>query len=212
MFANQTCTIRPRWLNVNVTYNSNGFVTVEPIPQKLPDIPINSSMIILSGISTLDNNFVNSQSMVENHIIDSIGALATLLDQDTDNTSDPQFEEIVRKKTVSTTTNTLQGPSHTRWTILLARLTTFEACSNTERQCAPFLQHSISCYWLSDSTLAWVCCSKVPLSVRIQVVPRHNHSRTQHTSMSLSGAKFLGSESSSRFPLWQLWLRLLLSF
>ena len=114
MFANQTCTIRPRWLNVNVTYDSNGFVRVEPIPQKLPDIPINSSMIILSGISTLDNNFVNSQSMVENHIIDSIGALATLLDQDTDNTSDPQFEEIVRKKTVSTTTNTLQGPSHTR--------------------------------------------------------------------------------------------------
>ena len=73
---NQTCTIRPKWLNVNVTYVHGGLVTLEPT-QNLPDISLTSSLLIQSAISTLKNHFAFSQTMVGNHIMDTVGMVVT---------------------------------------------------------------------------------------------------------------------------------------
>ena len=72
---NQTCTIRPRWVNVNVTYVRGGLVTLEPT-QNLPGISITSSVLILSAIPSLQNHFAYSQSMLGNHIVDTIAQVA----------------------------------------------------------------------------------------------------------------------------------------
>ncbi|KAF8694692.1 hypothetical protein AX14_001935 [Amanita brunnescens Koide BX004] len=66
-----TCTIRPRWLNVNTTYIRDGFVTVEPTYQ-LPDIPLHSSSIIQSATSILEDHFTNSQTPWQNNILENM--------------------------------------------------------------------------------------------------------------------------------------------
>lgn len=74
LFGNQTCTIRPRWVNVNVTYVRDGFVTLEPT-QTLPDMPLILSTIIQAATSTLEDHFYNSQMQKENFITKSIRGL-----------------------------------------------------------------------------------------------------------------------------------------
>lgn len=96
----QTCTIRPRWLHVNVTYVREGFVTLEPLAQNLPDIGLTSSSIIQSTVSSLSNHFSNSQTMSENHIGDTIFSLMPHMLPD--HASDSQYKEFTRKKMVST--------------------------------------------------------------------------------------------------------------
>src|SRR6266550_2882344 len=134
----QTCTIRPRWLHVNVTYVREGFVTLEPLTQKLPEIRLISSSIIQSTVSSLSNHFSNSQTMSENHIGDTIFSLMPHMLPG--HASDSQSKEFMRKKMVST--DHIISPGHL---ILLIRLITFGACLNMERRCALFSQHSNSC-------------------------------------------------------------------
>jgi hypothetical protein len=111
LFWNQTCTIRPQWVNVNVTYVRGGFVTLESMPQTLPDIPLTSSMIIQSAMSTLMNHFSNSQTMFENHIMNSIALLAmNELYQFPNGTNDSRFEKFIIQKMVST--HYTLAPSH----------------------------------------------------------------------------------------------------
>ena len=105
----QTCTIRPRWLNVNVTYVRDGFVTLEPMTPQLPDIPFNSSMLIQSTIETLKKHLSNSQTMSQNHITNTIIQLTQLLP---DGTPVSYSEEFVTKKMVSI--DYTIAPSHPR--------------------------------------------------------------------------------------------------
>ena len=95
---NQTCTIRPKWLNVNVTYVHGGFVTLEPT-QNLPDISLTSSLLIKSAISTLKNHFAYSQTMIGNHIMDTVGMVATNMRPES--SPESQFIELLREKMVS---------------------------------------------------------------------------------------------------------------
>lgn len=104
----QTCKLRPRWLNVNVTYVREGFVTLQPTTQKLPDIPLTSSSIIQSTISSLTNHFGNSQTMSENHIADTIYSLVPHMLPS--NASVSQIEEFTKKKMVGT--DYIIAPSH----------------------------------------------------------------------------------------------------
>ena len=94
---NQTCTITPQWLNVNVTYVRDGFVTLEPLPQTLPDIPLTSSWLIRSAITTLENHFANSQAMLQNNIADIVSSVASHIGN-----SKSMYERLVTKKMVST--------------------------------------------------------------------------------------------------------------
>ncbi|KAF8726409.1 hypothetical protein AX14_007909 [Amanita brunnescens Koide BX004] len=71
---NQTCIIKPQWLNVHVTYDRGGFVTLEPVTQ-LPDITL-TSWIIQSAIIFLEDHFSNSQTMQWNNIQDTIIEIA----------------------------------------------------------------------------------------------------------------------------------------
>ena len=96
----QICTIRPRWLTVNVTYVRDGFVTFEPLSQQLPDTGLTSSSVILTAISYLKDHFANSQTMFENHVVNTIYMLAfAVLPQGRE---DPQFPGFVTKAMVST--------------------------------------------------------------------------------------------------------------
>ncbi|KAF8731269.1 hypothetical protein AX14_004970 [Amanita brunnescens Koide BX004] len=98
--GNQTCTITPRWLDVNVTYIRDGFVTAEPTTQNLPNIPLISSTLIQSAVSTLRDHFTNSQTMTENHIMNTITTLAeSALPGGFENS---QFDELVANYMVGT--------------------------------------------------------------------------------------------------------------
>ena len=90
--TNQTCTIRPRWVDVNVTYVRGGLVTLETT-QNLSDISITSSLLIQSAMSSLEHHFAYSQSMLGNLIMDTIEQLA--LD------SPSQSDTIIEEKMVS---------------------------------------------------------------------------------------------------------------
>ena len=65
---NLTCTIKPLWLNVNVTYDRDGYITLDPSAQLLPDIPLNTSMIIQSVTQVISFHFLESQTVYENAI------------------------------------------------------------------------------------------------------------------------------------------------
>jgi hypothetical protein len=75
--GNLTCTIKPRWLNVNVTYVRDGYITLDPSAQLLPDIPLNASMIIQSVTQVIRFHFLESQTVYENaiqNILTQLGA------------------------------------------------------------------------------------------------------------------------------------------
>ena len=93
---NKTCTIRPRWLNVNVTYVRGGLVTLEPT-QNLPDIPLTSSALIKPAISSLDIHFAYSQTISGNHISDTLWEIVSDLDPEA---SLSKFNKLLEEKTV----------------------------------------------------------------------------------------------------------------
>ena len=88
--------MRPQWLNVNVTYVRDGFVTLKPMTQKLPDIPLTSSTLIQHGLSVLMYNFVNAQTLWQNNIADVIPSFIP------DDTQDSQYDDLAGKVMVST--------------------------------------------------------------------------------------------------------------
>ena len=98
--GNQTCIIKPRWLNVNAIYVRDGFLTLEPMTRNLPDIPLTSSLFIRSAISTLEDHFANSQTMLENHIADTIELIRATLAPGAD---DAGVKEFVSQATVKHT-------------------------------------------------------------------------------------------------------------
>ena len=71
LLGNQTCTLKPRLLNVNVTYNRDGFVTLVPMTRQLPGIPTYMA-IMVDAIQTLEQHFVGAQSISGNTIINAI--------------------------------------------------------------------------------------------------------------------------------------------
>ena len=105
--GNQTCIIKPRWLNVNAIYVRDGFLTLEPMTRNLPDIPLTSSLFIRSAVSTLEDHFANSQTMLENHIADTIELIRATLAPGAD---DAGVKEFVSQATVST--HHVIAPSH----------------------------------------------------------------------------------------------------
>ena len=104
VLGDYTCTITPRWLNLNVTYVRGGFVTLEPMNQ-LPDIPITSSGLIQYVISALQFHFNRAQTMEGNDLIDTILLLEPTV------YGIAQGDEIDRKTIVSTH-YTRASPSH----------------------------------------------------------------------------------------------------
>ena len=93
---NKTCTIRPRWLNVNVTYVRGGLVTLEPT-RNLPDIPLTSSALIKPAISSLDIHFAYSQTISGNHISDTLWEIVSDLGPEA---SLSKFNKLLEEKTV----------------------------------------------------------------------------------------------------------------
>ena len=93
---NKTCTIRPQWLNVNVTYIPGGFVTLEPT-QNLYDISLTSSSLILAAVSTLDSHFAYSQTMLGNHILYTLSDIVSDL---VPGASLSQFNKLLEEKMV----------------------------------------------------------------------------------------------------------------
>ena len=94
--TNKTCTIRPHWLNVNVTYIPGGFVTLEPT-QNLYDISLTSSSLILAAVSTLDSHFAYSQTMLGNHILYTLSDIVSDL---VPGASLSQFNKLLEEKMV----------------------------------------------------------------------------------------------------------------
>ena len=111
-FWNQSCTIRPRWVNVNVTYVRGGFVTLELMPQKLPDMPLNLSNIIQSTTLTLDDHFYSSQTPTANNIVDSINDVAKLMASLSRNEDSSQTEESSWTEAALVSTHYTLAPSH----------------------------------------------------------------------------------------------------
>ncbi|KAF8337158.1 hypothetical protein F5887DRAFT_985531 [Amanita rubescens] len=72
--GNQTCTLKPLLLSVNVTYNRDGFVTLVPMTRQLLDIPAYMS-IMVNAAHALEQHFVDAQRISGNNIIDSINLL-----------------------------------------------------------------------------------------------------------------------------------------
>ena len=139
---NQTCTIRPRWLNVNVTYVRGGSVALEPT-QNLSDISFTSSLLIQTTMVILERHFAYTQTIMGNHMLDTISRIVT--NMFTPSSPEFPFKELFEKATVSAHyTMTVSYWPHEQST-LLVRLITFEACSNMERQWALFLQRSNGC-------------------------------------------------------------------
>ena len=102
VIGTQICTIRPQWLNVNVTYIRDGFVTLEPTGPQLPDIPLFSSSIIQAIINTLQVHFTNSQTAIQNNIASTIFALSSEPEMLPDNRTVSQFHNFLSNKMVST--------------------------------------------------------------------------------------------------------------
>ena len=75
--------------------------------RNLPDIPLTSSLFIRSAISTLEDHFANSQTMLENHIADTIELIRATLAPGAD---DAGVKEFVSQATVST--HYVIAPSH----------------------------------------------------------------------------------------------------
>lgn len=69
------------------------------MPQQLFDLPFNLSIILQSTIYTLEYNFVNSQTVMGNNIVNSIALLAIHLSGR--DLPDPQYDEFVLKAMVS---------------------------------------------------------------------------------------------------------------
>lgn len=87
--GNLTCTIKPLWLNVNVMYDRDGYITLDPSAQLLPDIPLNTSMIIQSVTQVISFHFLESQTVYENaiqNILTLLGAEMLNVNGSTDNT------------------------------------------------------------------------------------------------------------------------------
>ena len=93
--GNVTCTITPRWLNVNVTYVRDGFVTLEPMTQ-LPDISLTSSGLIQYVISALQVHLNRAQALEGNDLVNTIESLLFPGRFDS-----PQIDEFYRKNMVS---------------------------------------------------------------------------------------------------------------
>ncbi len=72
--GNQSCTIKPRLLEVNVTYNRDGFVTLVPVAQQPTDIPTHVPMT-LGATYALAQHFVDAQRISGNNILDNIHRL-----------------------------------------------------------------------------------------------------------------------------------------
>jgi hypothetical protein len=68
-----SCSIQPQLLNVSVTYNYTGVVNIEPLPETLVDLPVDStSSTISSIIKSLDDHLSNAQSTGLNLMLDPI--------------------------------------------------------------------------------------------------------------------------------------------
>jgi hypothetical protein len=81
-----------------VTYVRGGFVMLEPT-QDLPDVSLTSSLLIQSAISTLKNHFSYSQTMVGNHIMNTVAMAATNVRPPS--SPESQFKELLDEKMVS---------------------------------------------------------------------------------------------------------------
>ena len=83
--VNITCSIKPQLLNVNVTYENNGIVTVESMARIPVDLPTNSSAAVLVTMIGLETNLFFAQGLIGIMNIgppddpDSMGALAAPL-------------------------------------------------------------------------------------------------------------------------------------
>ncbi len=70
--VNMTCSINPQILNVNVTYNKTGFVTLEPVLNTSTTPPINTLATISATMSALEYHLSIAQAPDMNLAVEGI--------------------------------------------------------------------------------------------------------------------------------------------
>jgi hypothetical protein len=73
-----TCNIKPQILNVSVTYNNTGYVTLEPLWQTSIYPPINTSTVVTNIMAALEYHLSITQAPDMNIAIEAIYGLYTV--------------------------------------------------------------------------------------------------------------------------------------
>ena len=71
------CNIKPQILDVNVTYNYTGYVTLEPLRQTSTNPPINNSAVISTIMGALKSHLSTAQAPDMNIAIEEIFGVYT---------------------------------------------------------------------------------------------------------------------------------------
>ena len=80
-----------------MTYVRGGLVTLEPT-QTLPDVPLTSLEFIIRAISALDSHFAYSQTIMGNHVSDTLWNI--VMDLESPDASVSRFNKLLEEKTV----------------------------------------------------------------------------------------------------------------
>lgn len=77
VLVNMFCNIKPQILDVNVTYNYTGYVTLEPLRQTSTNPPINNSAVISTIMGALKSHLSTAQAPDMNIAIEEIFGVYT---------------------------------------------------------------------------------------------------------------------------------------
>ncbi|KAF8689736.1 hypothetical protein AX14_001497 [Amanita brunnescens Koide BX004] len=73
--SNMVCTIKPQLLNVTVTYENTGIVSINSTTEIPTDLPVNTSSVAQSVIAAVRNHLPLTQSSASNSVVDTLYGL-----------------------------------------------------------------------------------------------------------------------------------------